>query len=178
MELEHARELALELMKQHGLEYRFRFEFDNAKRRFGYCCFNPRIISLSKNLVQLNDRNIVKNVILHEIAHALVGPRNGHNWVWRQTAIEIGCDGNRCYDSNKVNPVIGKLVAECPHCNHIYYKHRKPKGKRACGKCRHLPFEERILNFKSNISIESSSKTKTANGIKQKSTTLLKVQLR
>ena len=167
MDLMKARELALELMKQHGLEF-WHIDFDNAKLRFGICRYKRRTIGLSKHLVQLNDYEVIRNVILHEIAHALVGSGNGHNWVWRQKAIEIGCDGNRCYDSNKVSPVIGKLVAECPNCNHIYYKHRKPKLKRACGKCRHLPFEERILNFKSDISKESSTKTKTANGIKQK----------
>lgn len=153
MELEHARELALDLMKQHGLEYRFRFEFDNAKRRFGSCRFNPRFITLSKHLVQLNNYKVVRNVILHEIAHALVGPNNGHNWVWRQKAIEIGCDGERCYDAEKVNPVIGKLVAKCPNCNHIYYKHRTPKGERACGKCRHLPFKERLLVFERKMEL-------------------------
>ena len=162
-----ARELALGLMKQHGLEF-WHFEFDRAKKRFGSCQFRYRLITLSKPLVLINDIDVVKNTILHEIAHALVNPKYLHNWVWRQKAIEIGCDGNRCHDSNKVNPVIGKLVAECPNCRHIYYKHRTPKGERACCKCRHLPFEDRILNFQPNIINESSTKTKTQNGIKQK----------
>lgn len=81
MELEEARDLALELMKQQDLEYRYRFEFDNAKRRFGRCSYRPRFITLSKRLVLLNDYETVKNVILHEIAHALTSPGKGHNWV-------------------------------------------------------------------------------------------------
>ncbi len=150
MELEEAKELAFELMKEHGIHYGWRFDFDNAKKRFGACHFSYNCITLSKHLVQLNDYKIVRNIILHEIAHALVNPRYGHNWVWRQKALEIGCDGNRCYDSNKVKPVIGKLVAKCPNCKHIFYKHRTPKGERACGKCKHLPFEKRLLTFSIN----------------------------
>lgn len=38
---------------------------------------------------------VIKNVILHEIAHALVGVDEGHSEVWKQRAIEIGCDGKR-----------------------------------------------------------------------------------
>lgn len=67
-------------MKQHGLEYHFRFEFDNAKKRFGSCRFNSVFITLSKHLVLLNDYDVVKNTILHEISQALVSAGNGHNW--------------------------------------------------------------------------------------------------
>lgn len=146
MELMEARALALELMKQHGLEF-WHFEFDNAKCRFGICRHKRRTIGLSRNLVLLNNKEQVKDTILHEIAHALVGPGYGHSWVWRQKALEIGCDGERCYSNDKVNPVVGRLIAKCPNCNHQYYKHRTPKRKLACGKCKELPFEQRILNF-------------------------------
>jgi SprT-like family len=99
MDLMEARALALELMKEHGLEFWY-FEFDNAKRRFGICRYNRRTIGLSRNLVLLSNKEQVKDTILHEIAHALVGPGYGHSWVWKRMALEIGCDGNRCYDSN------------------------------------------------------------------------------
>ena len=140
-----ARALALELMKQHGLEYRFRFEFDNAKRRFGSCRFNPRFITLSKHLTQLNDYKVVKNVILHEIAHALVGPENGHNWVWKQTAIEIGCDGERCYSKEDTILVERTLIAKCPNCGKEYYRFRKPRKQYSCGKCSGGSYNEKYL---------------------------------
>ena len=38
----------------------------------------------------------VKDTLLHEIAHALVGSQHQHNTTWRDKAIEIGCKGNRC----------------------------------------------------------------------------------
>lgn len=147
MSLEEAKELALQLMKQHGLEYRFRFEFDNSKNRFGSCRFNPRFITLSKHLVLLNDYEVVKNTILHEIAHALVNPGYGHNWVWRQKALEIGCDGERCYDINKVKSVEGRLKAKCPKCDYVHTKHRMPRKTKSCGKCSKVFDTERLLVF-------------------------------
>ncbi len=147
MDLEEARELALELMKKHGLEYRFRFEFDNAKRRFGHCSYYPRFITLSKHLVLLNDYETVKNVILHEIAHALVGPGKGHNWVWKKKALEIGCDGERCYSRENTNIVKGKIEAICQKCGYVYTRHRMPSRKRSCGKCDKVFNEKYLLKF-------------------------------
>ncbi|MGZ0017562.1 SprT-like domain-containing protein [Yeosuana sp. AK3] len=165
MDLMEARELALELMKQHGLEYRFRFEFDNAKRRFGSCRFNPRFITLSKHLVQLNDYNVVRNVILHEIAHALVGPNNGHNWVWRQTAIEIGCDGNRCYCLENTTTVERTLIANCPNCGIEYGRFRKPRKQYSCGKCSGGTFNKNyLLEYKPK---NTNSKSLQLNGVKR-----------
>ncbi len=40
----------------------------------------------------------VKDTILHEIAHALVGKAHHHDDVWRAKALEIGCSGRRCHD--------------------------------------------------------------------------------
>ena len=47
----------------------------------------------------LSKKNLkeIKNTILHEIAHALVGPKHGHNEIWKQKALEIGCDAERCH---------------------------------------------------------------------------------
>ncbi len=149
MSLEEARELALQLMKQHGLEF-WRFEFDRAKRRFGSCQFATRRITLSKHLVLLNDIELVKNTILHEIAHALVNPRYGHNWVWRQKALEIGCDGERCYSGEKVNLVVARLKAKCPKCGYVYTKHRMPRKTKSCGKCSKVFDRERLLVFEKN----------------------------
>lgn len=132
MELYKAKELAEELIEEHCPEYTF--QFDNAKSRFGYCSWKKKIISLSKNLVLMNDEARVKNTILHEIAHALT-PKQYHNKIWRAKALEIGCDGKRCYDNNKVNTPTEKYVYQCPICEEKYYQHRRSRIKRACGKC-------------------------------------------
>jgi hypothetical protein len=135
MKLNEAKELAIELMNKHGIiEQGWRFEFDNAKRRFGCCKYGSRRITLSLYLTELNKVEEVKDTILHEIAHALC-PRQGHNSVWRRKAIEIGCSGNRCYSTDKVETVKGNYSATCCGCNKVHSRFRKPKYSSSCGNC-------------------------------------------
>jgi predicted SprT family Zn-dependent metalloprotease len=132
MELLKAQELAIELMNEHGLINKgWFFIFDRAKRRLGSCNYRDRKITLSSNLTELRDEQNVRNTILHEIAHAIVGGRNGHNHIWRSKAIEIGCNGERCANDVKVK---GKWKATCPN-GHTAHRHRKPKSQSSCGAC-------------------------------------------
>lgn len=138
MILKDAEILAKQLIKEHGLDQLgWRFQFDRAVRRFGVCKHRSRIIGLSTALTQLNDESHVRNTILHEIAHALVGPGHGHDFVWKQKAREIGCDGNRCYDGNVVEKPKGKYEAKCQSCGKVYVRHKLPKKGQthSCGKC-------------------------------------------
>jgi len=136
MDLIKAETLANELMKQHNLiASGWRFSFDNAKRRFGACNYDLKKITLSHHLVKLNDESQVRNTILHEIAHALVGFKHGHNAVWRAKAIEIGCDGNRCYSSEVTKPE-PRYIGVCPN-GHTHRRHKKPNLMQfeSCGMC-------------------------------------------
>jgi predicted SprT family Zn-dependent metalloprotease len=90
----------------------YKFKFDNAKRRFGYCSYTDKEISLSKPLCEYNLNNFyqINDTILHEIAHALSykihGRRgSGHCKRWVHVAKSIGCNGKRCYDSSEVNNI-------------------------------------------------------------------------
>lgn len=136
MKLTEAKELAISLMEKHSLlDKGWYFEYDNAKRRFGCCFYYERKITLSKELTSLNDVNRVKNTILHEIAHALVGIGNGHNRVWQNKAIEIGCDGKRCYDSSVVATPTPNYLAVCPNCNKEFKRMKRTTSSHSCGKC-------------------------------------------
>jgi len=152
MELHKAQELAKILMSKHDLTSKgWRFEFDNAKRRFGCCNHRCRKITLSKALVSINNEARVKNTILHEIAHALVGGGHGHDWVWRSKALEIGCDGKRCYTSENTVTPESKYVAVCNGCGRTHKRHRKPTRTSACGTCCKGVFQSKyILEFKLN----------------------------
>jgi predicted SprT family Zn-dependent metalloprotease len=135
MDLFKAQTLAKQLIEQHGLkQHGWIFAFDNARRRFGCCNYRSRRITLSKHLVELNDEYKVKNTILHEIAHALT-PGHHHDWVWKRKALEIGCDGNRCYSGKVVSTPESKYIAVCKGCNHTHKKHRKPTRTSSCGTC-------------------------------------------
>lgn len=146
MTLSEIEALALELMTEHGLIQKgWTLRFDNSKRRAGLCCedrLNGNYISLSKVLLPLHTNESVKNTILHEIAHALVGCKHGHNRVWVKKAKEIGCNGKRCYNNNAFieggkEAIIAqsKYTMTCPKCGKKSAAHRKPKRKKACGDC-------------------------------------------
>jgi len=151
MKLQEAQELAIQLMKKHNLlNCGWKFKFDSAKRRLGSCSDWSSTITLSKDIVLVNDIDVIKNTILHEIAHALVGCRQGHNEIWKRKALEIGCNGNRvCRNGVKVE---GKYVAECDGCGKTYYIHRVKKHHSSCGSCSGGTYNYLFkLNFKLNL---------------------------
>ena len=146
MESYKTRVLALELMAKHNLKG-WDFEFDNAKRRLGCCNYRNKTIFFSRNYLPLVDLLEVTDTILHEIAHALVGVGHGHGYVWQRKAIEIGCNGKRCYQGEK--RVEGKYQAICPKCGKTHYKHRKTFRTHSCGHCSGGSFNrECILIYK------------------------------
>jgi hypothetical protein len=101
-------------MAQHGLTADgWTFEIDRATTRLGLCQYGPKVISMGTSYVGSADEPSVRDTILHEIAHALVGPhvlthtgavvrsgrgrpaKTGHGWQWKVKAREIGCTGQR-----------------------------------------------------------------------------------
>ena len=139
MKLEKARNIAIKLMRQHGLTG-YTFKWDRAVRRFG--CHNGRMqtISLSRPMTQHeSNENRVTNTILHEIAHALDYKKRGysnHDSNWKRMAKSIGCSGERCSSSSSVDKSqIYKWVASCPSCEREVYYARKTKVEKACGSC-------------------------------------------
>jgi predicted SprT family Zn-dependent metalloprotease len=146
MLLEEAKELAFELMIDFGLYY-WKFKFDNAKMRFGCCDEYTKTISLSEHLVLINDEVVVRNVILHEIAHALVGCKNKHNHIFQQKAHNIGCEYTTRYCYEDINTVPKNIVATCPKCGNEVRKYRIPSRQKSCGKCSDKFDFERLLVF-------------------------------
>ena len=72
-------------------------ELDFAKVRAGACHFNEKKISFSRKFVTNSSEKDIKDTILHEIAHALVGPTHGHDKVWKEMALKLGCSAKRCH---------------------------------------------------------------------------------
>ncbi len=132
MDRRTARAMAQELLEQHGLRG-WRVELDRAKRRAGVCRFQDRVIGLSGPLIDVHDEREVRDTVLHEIAHALVGPAHGHDAVWRATALRIGCSGKRCVDAESPR-VPGPWVGVCP-AGHVKDRHRRPERVMSCGLC-------------------------------------------
>lgn len=143
MKLQEAKDLALKLMTKHGLSNQWRFEFMNSKCAIGQCRQirgrNYGWIRLSTHLIPALDEAEVKDTILHEIAHALVGCHHGHDWTWQGKAMEIGCSGERTASIDVANQVNHKYKATCPCCQKVLGMSRKPKRNYWC-KCTNRTF--------------------------------------
>jgi hypothetical protein len=146
MKLREAEEMALALMREHGLvDWRFVFSRrePDAMRSVlepwpsiaGRCLYRTKIIALSRWYVRLNTTDEVKQTILHEIAHARVPPGAGHGHAWQATARAIGYTGGACYGSEVLQPT-APWNGICPG-GHLHKRFRRPKqGIRvSCAAC-------------------------------------------
>lgn len=124
-------ELAHDLLREHGLPD-WRIIYDHARRRAGLCNFTTRTISLSRHYARHAPLDHIKDTILHEIAHALVGPRHGHNAVWRQKAREIGCSAMRCHNLTFSQ---ARWMMVCPDGCFAVERHRRKSGL-VCATCK------------------------------------------
>ncbi len=109
------------------------FEFDSAKRRAGLCSYTDKRISVSKYLVTIHSLDETHQVLLHEVAHALSGKREGHSKKWLATAKSIGYRGER-FSGDEIAREQASWVGYCP-AGHEYFRYRKPKGVSSCGIC-------------------------------------------
>jgi predicted SprT family Zn-dependent metalloprotease len=132
VELFAAAALARRLMNEHGLAD-WGLTFDNAKTRAGVCRQNTRQIGLSRPLTRLHSDDEVRDTILHEIAHALVGAGHHHDEVWKAKAREIGCTGDRCVTSTE-GQILGDWTGTCP-AGHVVHRHRRPTRALSCSAC-------------------------------------------
>lgn len=87
--------LAAKLFQEHGLtDLGWRFDFSTSARRIGVCKHRLKLIEFSLHRLG-SDRDAIKDIILHEIAHALCGPQHGHDAYWRAMCVRIGAKPNR-----------------------------------------------------------------------------------
>lgn len=67
--------------------------FDFARRRAGACFPTQKRISLSHYHIELNDWPVVKDTLIHEVAHALaweIYREKGHGKHWQRLVTELG----------------------------------------------------------------------------------------
>ena len=129
--LQAALETAADLMRHHGL-HGWKVKLDHARRRAGQCDYTNRTISLSRHYVRHAETDHIRDTILHEIAHALVGPRHGHDAVWRRKAREIGCSATRCHTLTFSE---APWEMTCPNGCFSVPRHRRKAGL-VCAGCR------------------------------------------
>jgi len=91
--IDRVNELAHQMLKQHDLDH-MKFEFGYG--RYDGICFRDRI-SLHLFVALNSPTKIVRNIILHEIAHAIVGISYKHREIWQNKALELGVTWERRY---------------------------------------------------------------------------------
>lgn len=115
------------------LDASWTFAFDTAKTRAGLCDHARRRISVSRYLAARFDDDAIHQVLLHEVAHAVAGPRAGHGRRWLLTARELGYTGGRTHDG----PVAiehARWIGTCPG-GHEHVRFRRPSRPVSCGRC-------------------------------------------
>lgn len=125
---------ATEMLAAHGLAG-WAFRFNRRKCALGTCFYSRKTIELSLHMIERNGAEEVHDTLLHEIAHALVGPGHGHDAVWKRQCLAIGAKPLRC--SNADMPQ-GRWHAKCSTCGRGFHRHRRPRQLRgwfcrACG---------------------------------------------
>src|SRR5262245_46995617 len=92
--LEAVAQLARDLLAVHHLG-NWSFQFDHGTKRAGCCHYATHVIALSQAFALHAPAQEIRDTLLHEIAHALVGQAHHHDAVWRAQALAMGCSGQR-----------------------------------------------------------------------------------
>lgn len=138
--LDSIQQLALHLIKEHRLR-RWKFKFDHSVRRAGCCDYRKKQISISINLALTASDEDIRDTLLHEIAHALVGKKHNHDAIWKAKAKEIGCTGERTHKL-QLTPPRYRVTCE----NKCWESTAERKNSRLiCKKCgKHLVYYEHL----------------------------------
>jgi len=128
-----AQAMALATMARHIDTSVWGFRFDNGKRRAGQCNYTDKVISISKHLIEHHTLDEVQQVVLHEIAHALVGGEAGHGPIFKKQAAALGYRGEK-FSGLEIAASEAPWVGHCP-AGHVHYRYRKPTRPLGCALC-------------------------------------------
>lgn len=128
MNINAFRELGTKMMTENGLTDWTLTWGPLSRRALGQCNYDSRTIAIRKDIVKVNIGSILKNILLHEIAHALVGSQEEHGGIWEQKAISIGW--SKELEGLEWLP----WVASCGVCGREYQRLTSPRGVLSC-KC-------------------------------------------
>ena len=121
--------------------------WDNAKRRAGVCIHQKRILSFSRVLMPLYPQDIQRDVVMHEVAHAVAGPRAGHGPTWKKVARRLGARPKAMLPASLPQPPT-RWVGTCPRCGESRHLYAAPRRVVSCGKCSRTFNAALILEWK------------------------------
>lgn len=126
MDLQELEAIAEMELRKHGLKL-WSFGLAKTKRRQGVCKFRDRRIEIAEYYARHNSREKVLDTLLHEIAHALAGPKAGHGPVWKALAHRLGATPQACDTCVDTVVIPGDWQATCEACNKIFHKYKRPR---------------------------------------------------
>ena len=134
--------LAQQMVASFGLADSWRIAYDSSRARAGLCNYQSHTLSFSRNLVAKAEPHQWIDTIAHEIAHALVGPRHGHNFTWQRVCRAIGGTGLRCHNLVLARPLWTMVcVAGCSWSRPCFRRsllNKKPRFQRCGTPCKYL----------------------------------------
>src|SRR5688572_19774357 len=105
-------------LREHGLND-WKVVISNGKRVAGHCNYQRKEIALSRVLMPRATYAEQREVVLHEIAHALT-PGHSHDAVWRAKLIEMGGTGKR---THQIEAPQGRYEIHCETHGVIGHRH-------------------------------------------------------
>jgi predicted SprT family Zn-dependent metalloprotease len=127
-DLRTASTTATALLKEHGLYQKgWRFAWNSNKTRNGVCKYGTKRIEASKVLSGIRTDEQVRQTLLHEVAHALVGPAHAHDRVWLAKARSIGYKGSARTNeaaTREALATVSRYVGLCDRCDLRWPRHK------------------------------------------------------
>jgi hypothetical protein len=170
MDVERFTALADDAMVEHGLISKgWVWEFSRTKRQLGCCEYGHRRLLFSLPFIEVNDEAECLDTILHEIAHALVGPGAGHGPRWRAMARSIGARPRATTNTAKSVEALWTGRCPTPDCDVTRTRHRLTETSRrmacraCCGRFNHGRWsEEFVFVWSKNVAVAKPTKAVSA----------------
>ena len=125
MDLQELEAIAERELLKHGL-HDWSFRWARTKRRQGACNYRSKRIEIAEYYASHNPPEKVLDTLLHEIAHALAGPKARHGPVWKAVAKKLGATPRACDTCDKTVVMPGDWQATCDACKKTYHKYKRP----------------------------------------------------
>jgi hypothetical protein len=135
--------LARKIMAENGLSPEWTFEWGHATSRIGVCVWKKKVLRFSKPAFTGATYEQGFDTITHEVAHAIAGPRHGHDVVWQRVHARLGGSAERTWkDAAELGPSLAKkranrkvtwVVCRCSVCGYEDEVQRRVRA--ACPLC-------------------------------------------
>ena len=124
MDLRELEAIAERELLKHGLKD-WSFGLATTKRRQGVCKFRDRRIEIAEYFARHNPPEKVLDTLLHEIAHALAGPKARHGPAWKAIVKRRAATPRACYSCKATIVMPGDCQATCAAWKTTYYRSKR-----------------------------------------------------